>query len=426
LKLEAMLTQSRIRIALASLACLLLFSLRAQPAGEQPLGRILYAHATSLRGVTVPNSETILSGDVVATADEGSALVELKSGARLKITEDSSIRFLGEGDKVQAELLAGAVVSESASKPALVVTTSKFQFAPSQEGPSRYAVALSSEQETFAGAMKGNLLIRTPDLLGSYILPEGEYATIPASSVDVPLQEKPEAKPTSVGEAGTVARQAGTVIVAGPAQVVQRQGQGAEIPLRVSDSVYPKDVVRTWKLGRVKIALQDGSFLNVCPSSVMRIAKYDAQRQQTQVELTEGLMRAEVVKLAKPGASFEVQTQTATVGVEGSVLFVNATPDLTQVCSVEDLCWVRNINPAIVGQLTLRPGQCTTVPRSLPPTPPTQTLVTQLPCQIYIAGRAWHVGRLPEAASTWLAAAIAAAAAAAVAVPIVTSPTVPF
>jgi hypothetical protein len=117
LKLEAMLTRSRIRIALASLACLLLFSQRAQPVGEQPLGRILYTHATSLRGVTVPKSETILSGDVVVTAGDGSALVEFKSGARLKITENSSVRFLGEGDKVQAELLAGAVVSESAASP---------------------------------------------------------------------------------------------------------------------------------------------------------------------------------------------------------------------------------------------------------------------------------------------------------------------
>ena len=100
-------TKSRIWIVLACvLGCLLLFSPEAHSAGEQQLGRILYSNATSLRGVHVPNSETILSGDVLATSDDGSALVELKSGAKLKITENSSVRFLGDGDKVQAELLA--------------------------------------------------------------------------------------------------------------------------------------------------------------------------------------------------------------------------------------------------------------------------------------------------------------------------------
>jgi hypothetical protein len=369
--------------------------------------------------MAVPKSETILSGDVVATSDDGSALVELKSGARLKITENSSVRFLEDGDKVRAELLAGAVVSESAGKSTLVLTTSKFQFAPSQEGSSRYAVALSKEQETFAGAMKGNLLVRTPDLTGGYILPEGEYAAIPASSAGVPSQEKAGGQPSSAG-------QAGTVTIAGLEEVIQRQGQGAGIPLKVTDGVNQEDVVRTLKNGRVRIALLDGSFLNVYARSVTRITQYDAQTQQTQVELTLGLMRAEVVKLTKPGASFQVQTQTATAGVVGSVIVVHALPNLTEVCSVEGLCWVRNINPAIVGQVTLHPGQCTTVTRGLPPTPPTQTSLTQLPGQIYEAGEGWHIGSLTEASSILLVIAIGAAAAAAVAVPVITSPTVPF
>ena len=413
-------TESRIRMALAStLACLLLFSPRAQPAGEQPLGRILYAHATSLRGVGVPNSETILSGDVVATADDGSALIELKSGARLKITENSSVRFLGDGDKVQAELLAGAVVSESASKDTLVVSTSTFQFAPSHDGPSRYAVALSKEQETVVGAMQGDLLIRTPELVESYLLPEGKYAAIPASSVDVPLQVKGGGGPTSAGRVGIVSG-------ADAGGVIQRQGRGAEIPLKVTESVYPADVIRTLKLGRVRIALLGGSFLNVGAGSVITIAKHDAQAQRTQIELAEGSMRAEVAKLTKLGASFQVQTQTATAGVVGSVIFVHALPDLTQVCSLQGVCWVRNINPAVGGQVTLQPGQCTTVPLGLPPTPPTQMSLAQLTSDVFPAGRVWQIGPLDKASSLLLLLALLAAGTAAIAVPVFTSPTVPF
>jgi hypothetical protein len=369
--------------------------------------------------VAVPKSETILSGDLIATSDEGSALVEFKSGARLKITANSSVRLVGEGEKVRAELLAGAVVSESTGKPTLEVTTSKFQFAPSQEASSRYAVALSKEQETFAGAMKGNLLVQSPDSTCSYVLPEGEYAAIPASSVDVPAEAIPGGAPTSPG-------QAGTVMVAGAQQVIQHHGQSGEVPLKVPDNVFLEDVIRTLRLGQVRIALLDGSYLNICAGSVMKILKHDAQAQQTQIELTLGLMRAEGVKLTKLGASFQVQTQTASIGVLDGVLFVHAFPDITQVCSIEGTSWVRNLNPAIVGQVTLQFGHCTTVPRGLPPTPPTLTSVENLPCQIYTAGRVWHIGRLGEGSSLLLLIALAAAATAAVAVPVLTSPTVPF
>jgi len=403
-------TESRVRIVLANtLACLLLFSPPAKPAGEQPLGRILYAQAASLRGLAVPGSETILSGDVVTTFDAGSALVELKSGARLKIVENSSVRFIGDGDKVQAELLGGAVVSESAGNSKLVVTTSKFQFAPSQEGSSRYAVALSKEAETFAGAMKGDLLVKKPDSVGSYILREGEYAAIPASSVDVPLQGKAESQPVSAG-------QAGTVTAAVPQEVIQRQGQGAEIPLKVTDSVYLADVVRTSKSGQVRIALLGGTLLNVGADTTMRISKHDVQTQQTLIEVTTGVVRAEVAKLTKPGASFQIQTTTAKIGIVGTVISVQVLPNSTIVCSLQGVLTVQNIDPNIPGQVTLQPDQCTTVNRGLPPTPPWQMPTEQ----------AWHIGSLSETNSILLLVAIGAVGTTAIAVPLLTSPVVPF
>jgi hypothetical protein len=421
-------TKSRIWIVLASvLGCLLLFSSEAQPAGEQPLGRIVYSNATSLRGVAVPKSETILSGDVLATSDDGSALVELKSGAKLKITENSSVRFLGDGDKVQAELLAGAVVSESAGKPTLVVTTSKYHFAPSQEGNCRFAVVLSKQQETVAAAMMGNLLIRTPDSLGSYLLPEGKYAAIPAATDGVPAQEKTGGVPVSAGQAGTVANEI-------PQEVLQRQGQGAEIPLKVSDGINQDDLVRTLKTGRVRIALLDGSFLNIGARSVMKITKQDAQTQQTQIELKLGLLRAEVVKRTKPEGSFKVQTQTAVIGVVGSVLLVQALPNLTRVHCVEGLCSVQNINPAITGQVILHAGESTVVNVGAAPAAATATSATQIASLTHLttvggAGHAaaaagiagLHIGALSTTSSIILASAIAAGVTAAIAVPVITS-----
>ena len=172
----------------------------------------------------------------------------------------------------------------------------------------------------------------------------------------------------------------------------------------------------------------------------MRIIEQDAQAQQTQVELTLRLMRAEVVKLTKPGGSFEVQTLTATIGVGGNVLLVQALPYLTHVYCVEGLCSVQNIDPAIPGQVTLHAGESTTVPGGLPPTAPVQTPPAQLQSQIKqtdvghstlaaalpggqggAAKAPWHIGSLSQGASIGLVLGIGAGAAAGVGIPLASS-----
>ena len=417
-----MLINSRIRMAFAStLAYLPLFLPRALVAQEQPLGRILYAHSTTVRGVAVPTSETLLSGDLVLTSEDGSALIELKSGARLKILENSYLRFVADGDKVRAQLLEGAVVWESFGKPGLVVTTSKLQFESAKEGPSRYAVVVSKEEEKiFAAALQGNLLIKTLDLIASYVLPEGKYAAIPVSVTAVSRQVEAGGQPVLAGQVGTVIR-------AIPEEVIRRQGHGREIPLKVNDIVYQGDVVRTLNSGQVRIRLLGDSFIDLYARSAMRITKHDAQTQQTLVELPNGAMRVEVVKLTQAGASFQLQTKTATVSAGGGAAFVRALPHLTEVCAIEGEWWVRNIDPAIVGLVTLQPGQCSSVPRGLPATLSPQTSLAELQSQIEQAeSRSCQIGKLSETSCLLLLLLIGGVAAAAVAVPLVTSPTVPF
>ena len=420
-------TKPRIRIVLASiLGCLVWFSPEAQPAGEQQLGRILDSHATSLRGVAVPKSETILSGDALATSDDGSALVEFKSGAKLKITENSSVRFLGDGDKVQAELLAGAVVSESAGKPTLVVTTAKYQFAPSQEGNCRFAVALSKQQETVAAAMEGNLLVRTRDSIGSYILLEGKYAAISASSVGVPSQEKVGGEPTPAGQAGTVTN-------AIPEEVLQRQGHGAEIPLKVNDGIDWEDVVQTLEDGRLRIALSVGYFLDIGSGSTVKIIKHDPKTLQTRIQLTLGRMRAQVVKLTQPGSSIKVETPTAITGEGGPDFIVEAEPDYTRAYCIAGTVSIQNIDAAVAGQVILHAGEFTEVVRGLSPAVPERATAILLQGKIdqtmvapAAAGRpspaqaGWHIGSLSEAESVGLLVGIAAGAAAGIAIPLAT------
>jgi ferric-dicitrate binding protein FerR (iron transport regulator) len=428
-KEKAMATESRIRIVFASaFGCLLLLLPGIPGAGEQQLGRILYSSSASLRGVPVPKSETIFSGDVLTTSGNGSALVELKSGAKVKITENTSVRFLRDGEKVQAELLSGVVVSESAGKPAIVVTTPKYRFMPSQEGNCRYLVRLSKEQETIAAAVKGNLLIDAHGSTGRYILPEGKYAAIPASAEGVPPQEE-------AGGGQMPAGQAGTVTNAIPEEAVQRLGKGEWAPLKVSDAIDWADVVSTSKGGRVRIALLGGSFLNVGAHSVMKVTRHEPQTQQTQVELNEGRLRAEVVELTEPNAVFQVETQTAKIGVvsgvANTVFLVEADPKETRVDCVRGLVTVGNPKPTVTERVRLHPGQFAIVPAGQHPTLPNEVSPGQLQGRIdqtdvgdstiraAVPGKPgatvkapWHIGSLSPGASIGLLAGGAAAVAA--------------
>ncbi len=418
-----MLSQTQIwRVWAGVLACLLLCFPRVRATGESQLGRILYSHATDLRGRPVPGSETILSGDVLTTGEDGNALVELKSGTRMQMTPSTSVRFLVEGGTVQAELSLGAVISETAGKSATVVSTPKYQFVPAQEGECRYLVQIYPERSTLAGAIQGNLLIQARNGAGSYVLHEGNYAAISPSAVGVPGQA-PQA-PVRLGAQLTVT--ATNVI---PDAVIQRGGQTMENPLKVNDQIYWEDNVRTLPNGRLRAALSDGTSLNIGSDSSVRFFRNDATLQQTQINLNAGELRAWVAKLVLEYANFLVQTPTAIIGAVGTDFIVDSQPTKTTVYCLEGSVSVQNSDPDVPRQVTLHAGEYTSVASGQPPTAPAPTSNALLQAQINettvgqatgpAAGQAttaaakagWHIGSLSEGASIGVIAAVAGGAA---------------
>jgi hypothetical protein len=363
---------------------------------------------------------------VLVTSAEGSALVEIKQGTRVKIAENSSVRFLQDGGAVRAELLSGAVVSESVGKATMIVSTPAYEFAPAQEEECRYTVQLSRMQAIVAAAMKGNVIVKARDASGSYILQEGTYAAIPPSAAGVPGQAT-----AAGGQLG--AEHAGTVSNVIPGGVVQRRGQGAEIPLKENDGIDWGDVVRTLESGRLRIALSDGSFLNIGSGSTMKIITYDPKTQQTQIQLTSGRMHVWVVQPTQPGSSFKVQTPTAVTGLVGPDFIVEAEADVTRVFCLEGMVSVQNIDAAVAGQVILHAGEFTEVARVVPPSAPERAPYSLLQGEINetmpvppAGGRrlgapaGWHIGSLSEAESIGLLVGIGAGAAAGIAIPLVT------
>ena len=108
-----------------------------------------------------------------------------------------------------------------------------------------------------------------------------------------------------------------------------------------------QDLVSTQVNGRARIALDDGSVLNVGSQSSMHVVKHDAGAQQTELELTYGKLRSQAAKIAKPDGKFEVKTPAGVAGVVGTDFYVgfdNGTMNvvvfegIVRVCNLAGVC----------------------------------------------------------------------------------------
>ena len=158
------------------------------------------------------------------------------------------------------------------------------------------------------------------------------------------------AAPQSAGQrAGEVSR----VI---PAVNIARSGK--TISASAKTAVDWLDLVNTQMNARARIALDDGSVLNVGSESSMKIVKHDAGAQQTELELTYGKLRTQAQKIAKPDGKFEVRTPAGVAGVVGTDFFVEYANNTMNVMAFEGLVKVCNLAGLCV---LVKAGQMTSV-----------------------------------------------------------------
>src|SRR6202521_4970474 len=142
-------------------------------------------------------------------------------------------------------------------------------------------------------------------------------------------------------------QRAGEVSRVIPAVNIARSGK--TITASAKTTVDWQDLVNTQMNGRARIALDDGSVLNVGSNSSMHVVKHDAGAQQTELELTYGKLRSQAQKIAKPDGKFEVHTPAGVAGVVGTDFYVaydNSTMNvivfegLVRVCNLAGVCVV--------------------------------------------------------------------------------------
>ncbi|HXC31245.1 MAG TPA: FecR family protein [Verrucomicrobiae bacterium] len=156
-----------------------------------------------------------------------------------------------------------------------------------------------------------------------------------------------------------------------PAQVGMRAGQisraipevaiargGQNLNAVVKTLVDWGDVVKTGDGGRARVALDDGSVLNVGSSSSLTVTQHNAAAQQTQIELTYGRVRSQVVKQSKPMAKFEIHTSVGVAGVVGTDFFLGYMNGLFQIIVYDGHVRFCNLDGACVDVLA---GQIATI-----------------------------------------------------------------
>lgn len=170
-------------------------------------------------------------------------------------------------------------------------------------------------------------------------------------------------------------QRAGEVSRVIPAVNIARSGK--TIPAAAKTAVNWQDLVNTQVNARARIALDDGSVLNVGSDSSIKVVKHDAGAQQTELELTYGKLRTQAQKIAKPDGKFEVRTQAGVAGVVGTDFFMEYANGQMNVIVFEGQVKVCNLAGVCV---LAKAGQMTSVRSgdNSGPMPPQQAALDQL------------------------------------------------
>jgi hypothetical protein len=156
--------------------------------------------------------------------------------------------------------------------------------------------------------------------------------------------------------ADTVAERAGEISRVIPAVNISRGSKS--LTASAKTVVDWQDAVNTQANARARVALDDGSVLNVGSDSSVRIVKHDAGAQQTDLEISLGKMRSQAQKITQPNGKFEVHTPAGVAGVVGTDFYTSYDNNMMTVIVFEGFVKVCNLAGVCV---TVKAGQMTTV-----------------------------------------------------------------
>ena len=144
-----------------------------------------------------------------------------------------------------------------------------------------------------------------------------------------------------------------------------QSGSNPPAPAKLQDPIHWRDWFETEARGRARLALLDGSQINVGSQARFQVLRPQGTTQQTEVELQFGKIRNQVA--GAPGKRFEVRTDSAVVGVIGTHFYISRAAGQTTVINLEGQVNVRNADPGVAGEETLEPFELAEIEPGKPP-----------------------------------------------------------
>lgn len=356
---------------LPSIAPLVLLAVLALGAAapQPPVATALVAGPVFLNGRLVSGSSlTLNDGDRLQTGPRGGAVVAISRQDGLVLSENSAMSLLARRGGVAAELDRGRLLVNSAHERLREVrlTGEAVSIRSAPGSPRRYQIARLPDN-TYVLARTGTISVydegyathtEVPEGRAAEIRPEAEVLEPPQRKAAPPAQKQPApAAAQAPAPSGSGAR-AGQISVAIPADYIVR-GPQRTLGNR-GDLIQWNDLVETEIRGRVRLGLDDGSILNVGSQSQLRVIQHDNRTQQTALQLSYGRMRAQVVRLSQPGASFQVRTNTAVCGVLGTDFYIEADQTSTRVIVFKGIVRVVPLLAGALAGVTVGAGQAVT------------------------------------------------------------------
>jgi len=159
-----------------------------------------------------------------------------------------------------------------------------------------------------------------------------------------------------LAQSSTTPQRAGEVSRVIPAVNITR---GAKSIVAAAKTIVDwMDIVNTQPNARARVALDDGSVLNIGSDSSVHITKHDPGAQQTELELSLGKVRSQAQKITQPNGKFEVHTPAGVAGVVGTDFYTAYENNIMTVIVFEGMVKVCNLAGVCV---VVKAGQMTTI-----------------------------------------------------------------
>lgn len=325
-------------------------ALQGADSGAPWLGVLWTQGPVSVGDALVSSGTTVLPGDVITTAQGASAWLRFRSPASTILQSNTQVAvFSGDSDPGILLRRGTVVVDEKLADPFQITVPGGLVLIQADPQTGAECETAAVENGVSVSVRRGLAEI------------QGQGAPVllhPGESVRV--QADPQGGPQVAGKIAKVVSQG----------VLQRQGATQALPLSPSLVINWSDLVHTLEAGRTRIMLVDGSTLNVGARSTIKIRRHEPDKQQTEVELDSGKVRANIQKIIAPDGKFELYTKCAVIRTVDTSFLAAVEENATRACGVSGITEVRSSNFRITKTVRLLKNECTSVTCGLPPAEP--------------------------------------------------------